>query len=742
MRMGMALIAGVMIVFALQGWKPPFSFREGQIPERDIIARVAFKVVNEAKTKADRDQMRRQALCIYDNDPEPIERLGIQLRNNLALLERDVPLEELSQEQREALDALLVGADSEDSLTEEETLTHLRALLMEHGNLDGGKLDTAIKSVLDPLSETGVITALSHNSDQGDQRRILVDGAFVDVAKIRRPELVASLPRLVSEKFEQTFDGPDAQIVAKIVSRYLAENLPKTTLTYRQDLSEEARRKAADQVQDAVVSYYPGASPLAEAGKPLSREKELPILRAEYEAWVASRTWGETTLRLLAFAGMLVAFFLLCGIFIHYQYDPELITDTPQLLRLLLTVVATCIVCNYVSTDPIRAEMVPLALCAMTLTIAFGRQVALLVTTCLALTVTLGLGLQMAGFVTLCSGVCGAALLLGRIRTRTRLIYVGLTVAAIVAATNLGVGIVQGKLNVVLPVAQAFESDIPQWQSLLPGLLGEAARHGGFALLAAATMTGLLPFIERAFGVQTDLSLLELGDASHVLLRQLAQRAPGTYNHSINVAAIAEAAADSIGAHGLLTRVGAYFHDIGKMFKPNYFIENQEQGGNRHDQLQPAMSTLVIIAHVKDGADLARQHHLPKRIIDFIEQHHGTTLVEYFFREAEKRSQEDPDRGEVSETTFRYPGPKPETLEAAVLMLADSVESASRTLVEPTPSRIQNLVDAIAMKKLLDGQFDNCGLTLQQLDQVKSSLVKSLTAIYHGRVKYSGQASA
>jgi putative nucleotidyltransferase with HDIG domain len=188
--------------------------------------------------------------------------------------------------------------------------------------------------------------------------------------------------------------------------------------------------------------------------------------------------------------------------------------------------------------------------------------------------------------------------------------------------------------------------------------------------------------------------------------------------------------------------VGAYFHDIGKMFKPNYFIENQDASGNCHDTLQPAMSTLVIIAHVKDGADLARQHHLPKRIIDFIEQHHGTTLVEYFFREATKRSQEDPNKEDVSETSFRYPGPKPQTVEAAVLMLADAVESASRTLVEPTPSRLQNLVEKISMNKLLDGQFDECGLTLKQLDMIKTSLIKSLTSIYHGRVKYSGQASA
>jgi putative nucleotidyltransferase with HDIG domain len=188
--------------------------------------------------------------------------------------------------------------------------------------------------------------------------------------------------------------------------------------------------------------------------------------------------------------------------------------------------------------------------------------------------------------------------------------------------------------------------------------------------------------------------------------------------------------------------VGAYFHDIGKMFKPDYFIENQGQGPNQHDALQPAMSTLVIIAHVKDGADLARSHHLPEPIIDFILQHHGTTLVEYFYLEAAKRSEEDPDGKSVSDKDFRYPGPRPQTLEAAVMMLADAVESASRTLVDPTPARIKSLVDSIAMKRLTDGQFDECGLTLLQLDRIKQSLVKSLTAIYHARVKYPGQQSA
>jgi putative nucleotidyltransferase with HDIG domain len=264
---------------------------------------------------------------------------------------------------------------------------------------------------------------------------------------------------------------------------------------------------------------------------------------------------------------------------------------------------------------------------------------------------------------------------------------------------------------------------------------------GVWTLLAGFLMTGLLPFIERLFGVLTDLSLLEVGDVAHPLLQELVRRAPGTYNHSINVASIGEAAAEAIGARGLLVRVGAYFHDIGKMLKPAYFVENQGTE-NRHESLVPAMSTLIIIAHVKEGAELARQYNLPQPIVDLIAEHHGTTLVEYFYRRATERQQQDPDGAEVDEQTYRYPGPKPTSRESAVLMLSDAVESASRALTEPTPARISSLVHDLAMKRLLDGQFDECGLTLEELEIIEQSLVKSLTAVYHGRVKYPDQRTA
>ena len=340
----------------------------------------------------------------------------------------------------------------------------------------------------------------------------------------------------------------------------------------------------------------------------------------------------------------------------------------------------------------------------------------------MSLVVVLGLGRGLAEYVTLAAAAAAMVFWMGRIRSRSKLIYVGLWAGVVVLLTQIGANLLHER---------PFDLQ----------MVYEAGRTGVWTVLAGFLMTGLLPFVERSFGVLTDLSLLEVGDVAHPLLQELVRRAPGTYNHSINVASLAEAAAEAIGGRGLLVRVGAYFHDIGKMLKPAYFVENQGPE-NRHESLVPAMSTLIIVAHVKEGVELARQYNLPQPIIDLIAEHHGTTLVEYFYRRAAERSQSDPNGEGVDEQTYRYPGPKPSTRESAVMMLADAAESASRTLSEPTPARIASLVHELAQKRLNDGQFDECGLTLEELKTVERSLVKSLTAVYHGRVKYPDQRTA
>lgn len=247
----------------------------------------------------------------------------------------------------------------------------------------------------------------------------------------------------------------------------------------------------------------------------------------------------------------------------------------------------------------------------------------------------------------------------------------------------------------------------------------------------------LLWVFERAFDITTDLSLLELSDTNRPLLKELSLRAPGTFNHSLQVANLAEAAADAIDANALLTRVGALYHDIGKMLKPEYFVENQRPGANPHSQLKPRMSALIIASHVKEGIEMGRHHSLPQRVLDFIPMHHGTTRIEFFYRKAlDQRKEADP---EILESEFRYPGPRPNGKETGILMLADSVEAASRSLSDPTHKRLETLIDMIFTARIEDGQLDRTDLTFRDLTQIKETFLSILLGIYHVRVKYPGQ---
>ena len=263
------------------------------------------------------------------------------------------------------------------------------------------------------------------------------------------------------------------------------------------------------------------------------------------------------------------------------------------------------------------------------------------------------------------------------------------------------------------------------------------------AMINAAQIIVVLPLLwvfERAFDITTDLTLLELSDTNRPLLKELSLRAPGTFNHTLQVANLAEAAADAIGANALLARVGALYHDVGKMNKPEYFVENQRSGGNPHDHLKPRMSALIIASHVKEGLVVGENYNLPKRVLDFVPMHHGTSLIEYFFRKAQSnQGDEQPD---VLESEFRYPGPRPNSREAGILMLADSVEAASRSISEPTHKRLESMVDGIFKSRVNDGQLDDTHLTFKDLYQIKETFLEILIGIHHGRVKYPGQQEA
>ena len=590
-----------------------------------------------------------------------------------------------------------------------------------------GRIDTKEKLLLfekgidlafQDLESTGVLEKIQHTFDEGSQNEIDVHpiGNPTETLRVQVPQalLVEAKARLRTRLTEELGEGPFLdRIVAWIEPRLSG------TLEIDREATARAKQEASDRTPAQFVSYQRGGL-LAEASVPITPES-LVLLRREHDEFLRQQDPRERIVRLLAMLGLFAALFTLSAFYIHLNHR-DLLADLGHVVTLLGFSVVTIVLCMLAAADAWQAQVVPLLLFAMTMAIAYDEDLALLLASEVALVVVLGLGRGLPDYITLAAAVAAMVFWMGRIRNRSKLIYVGLWAGAVAMLSQVGANLLHER---------PFDLQ----------MVYEAARTGTWTLLAGFLMTGLLPFVERSFGVLTDLSLLEVGDVAHPLLQELVRRAPGTYNHSINVASLAEAAAESIGARGLLVRVGAYFHDIGKMLKPSYFIENQGQE-NRHESLVPAMSTLIIMAHVKEGVELARQYNLPQPIIDLIAEHHGTTLVEYFYKRAAERSQSDPNGGGPDEQTYRYPGPKPSTRESAVMMLADAAESASRTLSEPTPARIASLVHELAQKRLNDGQFDECGLTLEELKTVEKSLVKSLTAVYHGRVKYPDQRTA
>ncbi len=257
-------------------------------------------------------------------------------------------------------------------------------------------------------------------------------------------------------------------------------------------------------------------------------------------------------------------------------------------------------------------------------------------------------------------------------------------------------------------------------------------------IIAGIVTTGIAPLVEIVFGYTTDITLLELANLERPILRRLMIEAPGTYHHSVIVGNMVEAAAVEIGANPLLAKACGYYHDIGKIKKPLYFIENQKNGKNKHHKLAPSMSKHILVAHVKEGVEMAKQNKLGQVITDTIRQHHGTSLIVYFYEKAKKQKGEDA----VNLDDFRYPGPKPQTKEAGLVMLADVVEAASRTLDNPTPSRIQGLVQNLINKIFSDGQIDNCELTLKDLHKIAKTFNRILSGIHHHRIDYPEKSSS
>lgn len=720
----LAILFGLaaVCVFA-EVWAPPMTYREGDVVRRDVISRVDFEVPDEAGTVEAKSQARRRAPSVYRNNVPMLEQLRGELINKLQSINAAESLDALNETQPDlwpqfrgsATSAAGANAETTDDRARfEDFKSHLS------GTENWERVQSELNEIFASLERSGLINSISF--DEGNQREV---GVIPEGVNNREPIIVPVEQVRAADRrnwLERELQAlPGISPIADNIFPFLRDRLPENTLTKDLELTAVSQDRAAAAVPDQFRKFVDGEI-IVEAEMPIGAA-QLKLLTYEHQAFVDMHYVGlNSFLRGTSMVALLLAIIGLCWGYILTRHRTKLASWRNFFLTLGFALAAV-ILGIWLRRNDWHAEVIPLYIFGVSITIAFGRHLAMWLSLAVATILTLTAGFSMWEYFQLMGVTACAILALNPIRSRLRLIGISALCGAMGFSLVIFLGIVSGR-------------------TLDLSLVTTASLLALWTLGAGFLITGLLPILEWLFGVLTDLSLLELGNASHPLLQELVRRAPGTYNHSINVASLAEAATEAIGARSLLVRVAAYFHDIGKMFKPGYFVENQGDSGNRHDNLVPAMSTLIIIAHIKDGADLARAHHLPRPIIDFIEQHHGTTLVRYFYERANEQHRLDPDSAVVEEKDFRYPGPKPQSKETAVMMLADAVESASRTLVEPGAARIEALVREISLKRLMDGQFDESGINLTELRTVEDSLIKSLIAYYHGRVRYPDQQTA
>jgi len=432
--------------------------------------------------------------------------------------------------------------------------------------------------------------------------------------------------------------------------------------------------------------------------------------------------------RLYAYAGLTLIIILIFYLFYRdvKRYRPALTADGRKIILLAFLLLVTVIVSQFsrmIMTLIADAFGLDAATVGFALPVASGAMlVSLLLDFHLALAfsfiVSLLLGMVSPGDpfmpVYYFTTSIMAALHVLRCKKRTAVIRAGGMTALVSFVAIIGIDLYHGEL-------------------LTRGLFDLGAGFIG-AAITATIVSVTLPFFEAVFDIATDIKLLELLDPNQPLLKEMVYKSPGTYHHSIVIGNLAEAAAEAINENPLLARVGAYYHDIGKSQKPEYFIENQRVNENKHDNLSPSMSSLIITSHVKEGAEMARQQKLPSVIVDIIRQHHGNSLITYFYQKARDLQPLTP----LAEQDFRYPGPRPRTKVAAIVMLADAVEAASRTLGDPSPQRIQGLTNSVITRIFLDDQLSMCDLTLKDLREIAKSFNMILAGIYHHRIDYPG----
>ncbi len=702
------LVGLLTFIIVPKGALTPTEFSPGDIAPRDIKAPRDILIPDEELSEQKRNEAQRAVANLYDYDPMTGPTIAERVNQVFTSL-RVIPDGEESEQQR------LSELESNFGVkTSSKYFAELKKLSIQDNISEQVKL---ITSQLYRQKVAGNLKLFEADRLKGvifrslDTRAEALDSGREEIIGLGQ---LHDLLKKVVTKQELSTQQKDAL-------RELIGPLLRPNISFNQNETEVRRQAAKQEVKPVLIQVKKGEMIVREGDRITSEHiKRLVALRDDSST---VSLWRNAS-------GMLISCFLL--IFFTHTFASNNIRkyrlDERDLIFLAMVFVTHVLILKisiFISTALGSAfpyveqnayyYIFPFAVGTMLVRIVLNSEVSL-VFAILTATVTGALfGNSFAVmFFTFLTSLSGAHWV-RRVTERSSLFRAGLRL---------------GMFNFVLIFALHLMTSRPFDLQLIYKL------GFGFAggLVAAVMVTGIVPLVESLFRYTTNIKLLELANMNNPLLRDLMVQAPGTYHHSIIVGNLAEAAAENIGVNPLMVRVAAYYHDIGKIRKPHYYIENIGGQENRHDKLAPSMSALILMAHVKDGAEMARESLLGRALTDIVRQHHGTSLMKFFFDRA--KSKADPEVEQIDERDYRYPGPKPQTREAALIMLADAIEAASRTLTDPTPARIQGMVQKIINNIFIDGQLDECELTLKDIHNIAKSFNLVLSGIFHYRIDY------
>jgi putative nucleotidyltransferase with HDIG domain len=700
------------------------AYSLGDVARKDIKAPQDFLVEDKELTEQRRDEASKSSLFVYDFDrsgayvSERVKESFNYCREELEriqsiALEATLRSEKQSQLQERFFE--LLGISSDRALFEN--------LLKDNFSLN---IENTLLTALNRVFQRGIIrenTVLVSQKGKGiilqdidTQGKLKVDDLdrFYDLKSAHQ-----HIRQIIGQNAQEEI-GPEG--VAPVIE--LARLLIRPNITFNKQETELQKEEAKNSVKPIYFQVKKGEMIIREGEKVSATH----LLKLETLAQLTRNT---------LFPGMALSTALMVGILLALSYiillrRPGVLRESTKtivflslsLLLMFLVILLYNIVAEELArgfsffTARVLLFALPITLGAILISVFQGLEVAVAFSLIISILASIVLEGRVEFFIYFFLGSLLAAYGVRNCRERVVLIRTGIRVGILNALIALSIQTLYGNLYSTITAL-----------SLVAGFLGGA--------LAGVIATGFLPLIEMAFGFTTDIKLLELSSLDQPVLKDLMVNAPGTYHHSVVVSNMVEVTAESIQANPLLAKVSAYYHDIGKITKPLYFVENQFKGENRHEKLAPSMSSLILISHVKDGVELAKKHRLGREIIDIIQQHHGTGLISFFYQKAkDQNGRKGTKTVPVKEQDYRYPGPKPQTKEAGLVLLADAVEAASRTLGEPTPARIKGMVQKIINNLFSDGQLDECELTLKDLNQIAKSFTKTLSGIFHSRIDY------